>query len=115
MARLASGLAIYVMVADVVHEERGARRVIAVLFLSSVVPLALAWLQILTGSGYFFLGFIGTEYAYRPLGTFAHPAALGAYLVILLTLSIGLIMTATSARVRAALLAWSARQPPAWC
>jgi len=106
-ARLASGLAIYVMVADVVHDERGARRVTAVLFLSSIVPLALACLQSLTGRGYFFLGFIGTEYAYRPQGTFAHPAALASYLIILLTLAIGLIMTATSARVRAVLLAWS--------
>jgi O-antigen ligase len=106
-ARLASGLAIYLMVADVVLEEHGARRVMTVLFLSSIIPLALACLQSLTGRGYFFLGFIGTEYAYRPQGTFAHPAALGSYLIILLTLATGLIMTATSARVRAALLVWS--------
>lgn len=106
-ARLASGLAIYVMVADVVHDERGARRFIAVLFLSSLIPLALAGVQSLTGRGYFFLGFIGTEYAYRPEGTFAHPAALGSYLIILLPLAIGLFFAATSAGVRAALLVWS--------
>jgi len=106
-ARLASGLAIYLMVADVVHDERSVRRVIVALFLSSVVPLVLALLQSLTGGGYFFLGFVGTEYAYRPQGTFAHPAALGSYLIILVTLAIGLFMTATSAKVRVLLIAWS--------
>lgn len=105
-ARLASGLAIYLMVATVVRDERGARRVVTVIFVSSIVPLALACLQSVTGRGYFFLGFIGTEYAYRPQGTFAHPAALGSYLLILLTLAFGLVMTG-SRRVRAALLAWS--------
>jgi O-antigen ligase len=106
-ARLGSGLAIYLMVADVVHDERGARRFIAVLLLSSLIPLTEAWLQSLTGRGYFFLGFIGTEFAYRPQGTFGHPAALGSYLIILLTVAIGLYFSATSGRVRAALLAWA--------
>jgi putative inorganic carbon (HCO3(-)) transporter len=107
-ARLASGLAIYLMVADVVRDERGARRFIAVLFLSSLVPLAVAWLQWLTGSGYFFLGFIGTEFAYRPQGTFPHPAAWGSYLIILLALAIGVYFSSASRTVRAALAAWSA-------
>ncbi|HNS52178.1 MAG TPA: O-antigen ligase family protein [Anaerolineae bacterium] len=105
-ARLASGLAVYLMVASVARDERGTRRVVTVIYASSIVPLALACLQSVTGRGYFFLGFIGTEYAYRPQGTFAHPAALGSYLLILLTLAVGLIMTC-STRVRVALLAWS--------
>ena len=106
-ARLASGLAIYLMVADVVRDERGVRRFITVFFLSSLLPLAVAWLQRLTGSGYFFLGFIGTEFAYRPQGTLAHPAALGSYLVILLALAIGIYISAPSGSLRALLGAWA--------
>ncbi len=105
-ARLASALAIYLMVADVVHDERGARRFLTVLLASSFIPLLMAWLQWLTGSGYFFLGFIGTRFAYRPQGTFGHPAALGSYLVILLTLAAALYFSADTIRLRAALLAW---------
>jgi O-antigen ligase len=107
-ARLASGLAIYLMVADVVHDERSARRFLVVIMVSSLVPLALGVLQALTGSGYFFLGFVGTEFAYRPQGTFFHPAALGSYLVILLALAAALYFSVPSAKVRTMLLAWAA-------
>lgn len=106
-ARLASGLAIYLMVADVVHDERKAQRFLAVIFASSLVPLFIAGVQRLTGGGYFFLGFIGTEFAFRPQGTFAHPAALGSYLVILLTLAASLYFITASTWLRVALLAWA--------
>jgi O-antigen ligase len=106
-ARLASGLAIYLMVADVVRDERRARRMIAIILASSLIPLALGWLQALTGSGYFFLGAVGTEFEFRPNSTFAHPSALGSYLVILLTLAAGLYFSETSTRVRTALLVWA--------
>jgi len=106
-ARLASGLAIYLLVAGVVHDERDARRFLVILFVSSFVPLLTAWLQWLTGSGYFFLGAVGTPFAYRPQGTFGHPAALGSYLVILLTLAAAVYFSTEAVRVRAALLAWA--------
>lgn len=107
-ARLASGLAVYLMVADAVHDERRAERFVGVLLLSSLLPLAAAWIQRLTGQGYFFLGFIGTEFAYRPSGTFAHPAALGSYLVVLLTLVLCVHFSGAFRRLRPALLAWAA-------
>ena len=110
-ARLGSGLAIYVMVADVVRDERRARRFVTVLMASSLVPLAVAWLQRLVGGGYFFLGFVGTEFAYRPQGTFAHPAALGSYLIILLMLAAALYFSAPAEQSRAwkgLLLGWAA-------
>jgi hypothetical protein len=105
-ARLASGLAIYLMVVDVVNDERDARRFVVVILVSSLLPLALAWIQRITGQGYFFLGFVGTDFAYRPRGTFAHPAALGSYLIVLLAMSASLIFTATSPRIRATVSAW---------
>jgi O-antigen ligase len=111
-ARLTSGLAIYLLVADALydrqHAERGARRFVATIMLSSLVPLAVGWLQRLTGGGYFFLGFVGTEFAHRPQGTFAHPAALGSYLVLLLTLAAILYFSASSAEKRLPLLLWAA-------
>ena len=110
-ARLGSGLAIYLMVADGVRDERGARRFVAALMASSLVPLAVAWLQRLVGSGYFFLGFVGTEFAYRPQGTFAHPAALGSYLIIVLMLAVALYFSAPAEQSRvwkALLLGWAA-------
>lgn len=107
-ARLASGLAIYLMVADVVHDERGARRFLVVIMVSSLVPLALGALQALSGGGYFFLGFVGTEFAFRPQGTFFHPAALGSYLVILLALAAALYFSLPQTQVRTLLLAWAA-------
>jgi putative inorganic carbon (HCO3(-)) transporter len=106
-ARLASGLAIYLMVADVVRDERHARRFAAAILVSSLLPLALALVQGLTGGGYFFLGFVGTEFANRPQGTFAHPAALGSYLVILLTLAVTLYYSISRTAVRAVLLGWA--------
>lgn len=106
-ARLASGLAIYLMVADVVQDERGARRFVAAILASSLVPVAMAWLQWLTGAGYFFLGFVGTEYAYRPQGTFVHPGAFGSYLVIVLALGVGLYFSAPRCW-QGILLAWAA-------
>ncbi len=111
-ARLASGLAIFLMVSDVVIDERGVRRfkaeraLIRVIMASSLIPLAFGWFQILTGTGYFFLGFVGTEFAYRPQGTFAHPGGLGAYLVALLSLSAGLYFSSASRKTRALLLVW---------
>jgi len=107
-ARLASGLAVCFLVADVVHDERGARRFTVVILGSSVLPLLLAWMQKLAGRGYFFLGFVGTEFAYRPQGTFAHPAALGSYLVILLTLCICIFFSGVAPWVRSALVGWAA-------
>ncbi len=107
-ARLASGLAIYLMASDVVHDERQARRMTVVMLASSAVPLAVGWLQRLTGSGYFFLGFIGTEFAYRPQGTFSHPGILGSYLVLMLTVGITAYLGAPSARRRVALAGWGA-------
>ena len=89
-ARLASGLAIYLMVADAVEGEKDARRFVLVIMASSLVPLAVALMQRLSGSGFFFLGYLGTEFAYRPRGTLFHPATLGSYLVLLLTLAAAL-------------------------
>lgn len=106
-ARLGSGLAIFLLTADVVHDEQHARRFTLVMLASSLLPLALAWLQRLTGSGYFFLGSIGTEFAYRPQGTLAHPGILGSYLVVLLTLGVTLYFSERSRPVRAALLGWA--------
>jgi O-antigen ligase len=106
-ARLASGLAIYLMVADAVRDERRAQRMIAVILASSLIPLTLGWFQTLTGGGYFFLGAIGTAYEFRPHATFAHPGALGSYLVILLTLAASVYFSATLPRVRVALLVWA--------
>ena len=107
-ARLASGLAIYLMATEVVHDERQARRFTVVILASSLLPLAVGWLQRLTGSGYFFLGFVGTEFAYRPQGTFAHPGILGSYLVIMLTMATTAYFGAPSAARRAALIGWGA-------
>jgi putative inorganic carbon (HCO3(-)) transporter len=107
-ARLGSGLAIYLMVAEVVHDERHARRFVIAILASSLVPLAVAVWQWLTGGGYFFLGFVGTEFANRPEGTFGHPAALGSYLVILLTLLITLFYSISSRAVRTLFLGWAA-------
>jgi putative inorganic carbon (HCO3(-)) transporter len=107
-ARLASGLAIYLMVAEIVRDEHHARRFAAAILVSSLLPLAVAVVQRLTGGGYFFLGFVGTEFANRPQGTFGHPAALGSYLVILLTLAVTLYYSISSRPIRALLLGWAA-------
>ena len=116
-ARLASGLAIYLMVADAVEDERDARRFLVVIMASSLVPLAVALMQRLTGSGFFFLGYLGTEFAYRPRGTLFHPATLGSYLVLLLTLAAALYFSSprpqeggppAAAGRKAVLLGWSA-------
>jgi O-antigen ligase len=77
------------------------------MLVSSLIPVALAWLQQLTGIGYFFLGFVGTEFAYRPQGTFAHPAALASYLIILLTMAVGIYFSGATTKMRAVLLAWA--------
>jgi O-antigen ligase len=106
-ARLASGLAICLMVGDRVRDERGARRMVVVILLSSVVPLALALLQRMGGGGYFFAGFAGTEFAFRPEGTFSHPAMLGSYLIILLTLAIGVYFSASAAGMRVPVAFWA--------
>jgi O-antigen ligase len=105
-ARLASGLAIYLMVSEVVRDEKEVRQFTLVILASSLIPVALGWVQWLTGSGYFFPGFVGTEFAFRPLGTFGHPSALGSYLVILVALLITLYF-AWSGASRAVLLAWA--------
>jgi O-antigen ligase len=106
-ARLASGLAIFLMVSESVKDERSVRRFTVVVMASSLIPLFLGWYQVLTGTGYFFLGFVGTEFAYRPQGTFAHPGGLGAYLVLLLTLSACLFFSTSSRVVRVLLLVWA--------
>lgn len=106
-ARLASGLAIFLMVSDAVKDEQGVRRFTVVILASSLIPLAFGWFQAATGTGYFFLGFVGTEYAYRPQGTFAHPGGLGAYLVLLLTFAASLYFSSYSRRIRILLVAWA--------
>lgn len=106
-ARLASGLAIYLMVAEVVCDERSVRRYTALILLSSLVPLAVGWAQRLTGSGYFFRGFVGTEFAYRPQGTFVHPAMLGNYLVLLLALAASVYFSVPSRILRTILVLWA--------
>lgn len=95
-ARLASGLAIYLLVAEVVHDEYDVRTVVVAIFVSSLIPLAMAWTQRLLGGGFFFPGFVGTQFAFRPQGTFAHPAMLGNYLVLLITLAAALYFSLPS-------------------
>jgi putative inorganic carbon (HCO3(-)) transporter len=86
-ARHASLLAVYVLVVDAFSNEAQARRAVRVILLSSLVPVALALVQFATGRGYFFLGDVGTVFAFRPQGTLAHPSILGNYLILVASLA----------------------------
>lgn len=89
-SRLAGSLGIVLLALEVASQSADqdeTRRITArIITLVAVLPLAFGYYQALTGTGYYFPGYQGTEFALRPLGTFGHPAVLASFLVLVATL-----------------------------
>ncbi len=64
------------------------RSILRGITIASIPPMILGYYQAFSGSGYFFPGYQSTPFAYRPQGTFGHPAILASYLIILICISI---------------------------
>ncbi len=85
--RLASGLAIFLLARPLASHPARRGWLVCTIFLSALAPITLALYQLATGSGYFFVGLVGTAYEYRAQGTFGHPAILASFLLVVLALA----------------------------
>lgn len=101
-ARLAGAFGIALLAAEAVsspqHEKR-TRTIGNAILLAALPPLAVGFYQVATGGGRFFPGFESTAFAYRPQGTFAHPAALASFLILVACLALALPPPSTLRRL----------------
>ncbi len=81
--RLAGVFVLYVLVVDLIRTRDDVRRIITVMVLSAVVPLAIGMYQAVTGNGNH-----DTAGLNRIYGTFVHPSPYASYLVQLLPLAV---------------------------
>ena len=80
--RLAGYMGIALLTIEVAFRQDAILKILRTITLAAFPPLVLGYYQIFTGSGYFFPGFTATEFAYRPQGTFGHPAILASFLIL---------------------------------
>ena len=70
------------------YEQISMRNVLKGITIASIPPMILGYYQAISGSGYFFPGYQSTSFAYRPQGTFGHPAILASFLLIILCITL---------------------------
>lgn len=81
-SRLAGVIGIALLVFEVVDHEKDLVTVLRVITLAAVPALLLGYYQAFTGTGYFFVGWQETMFAFRPQGTFGHPAILATFMIL---------------------------------
>ncbi|MBN1667382.1 MAG: O-antigen ligase family protein [Anaerolineales bacterium] len=81
-SRLAGSLGIALLVLEVVQSEADVVQVLRVTTLAAVPALLSGYYQAATGTGYYFEGWVGTEFVFRPQGTFGHPAILASFMLL---------------------------------
>lgn len=86
-SRFAGTLGIAIMVIAIVKTENLNRALLRLFTISALPPLILGYYQVLTGKGYYFEGAEGTLFAFRPQGTFGHPAILATFLAFIASLT----------------------------
>lgn len=87
-ARLAGSLGIALLVIEIVRNQNDVIKVLRIITIAAIPPLLIGYYQVITTTGYFFEGSQGTIFAYRPQGTFGHPAILATFLILVASLSI---------------------------
>jgi putative inorganic carbon (HCO3(-)) transporter len=95
VARLAAAVAVLAVVEQMALRPAARRRILVAFLLSALVPLAVAFVQQVTGSFAKLSNDLG-----RVTGTFLHPNALGFYLVLVLLLAMS-VHPHTRGRLRA--------------
>lgn len=93
-ARMASAVAMLVILTAILTSREDVRRMLRVTYLSMIVPLAFAMVQATTSGGH-----ADSSGLSRVVGTFVHPNAFGAYLTVLLVAGVALLK-ATDGRER---------------
>jgi putative inorganic carbon (HCO3(-)) transporter len=87
--RLMSYFGIALVSYDMIDREQiSMRKVLRGITIASIPPLILGYYQAISGSGYFFPGYQSTSFAYRPQGTFGHPAILASFLMIIICITL---------------------------
>lgn len=94
--RLAGALGLALLSLEIAHDQRRVRLTLQAIFLAALPPLVVGLWESLRGGGRYFPGYEGTPFVFRPDGTFDHPATLGAFLVLIIALTV---------------VAWTIRQP----
>ena len=99
--RIAGYLGIALLAVEVASNKLAIRKSLLAIIIASIPQLILGYYQSATGSGYFFPGFLDSQFAYRPTGTFGHPAILASFLITImcLTLSAYLLNSALMPRL----------------
>jgi O-antigen ligase len=91
-SRLGGTLGIALLVIESVKNEKAIKSLLRVITIAAIPPLVLGYYQAATGSGYYFEGAEGTLFAFRPQGTFGHPAILATFLIFIICLSLASII-----------------------
>jgi O-antigen ligase len=81
-ARAAGYMGIALLACESAQNENSIMNTLRGVVIAALPPMAIGYYQAFTGRGYHFLGYEGTLFAFRPLGTFSHPAILASFLVI---------------------------------
>ena len=87
-ARTAGFLGIALLTIEAARDEKNRRRILQAITFAALPPLAFGYYQVATGTGYLFPGYSATPFEFRPQGTFAHPAILSSFLIVVICLSL---------------------------
>lgn len=103
--RLASLLVFYILIFSLFDNINDIKRLIGIIFLSSVLPLAVGFYQILTRSGFLeSIGYYRSSSFNRIFSTFTHPNIYAFYLTMLLPMAV-LIFLDTKNKIKKSFLA----------
>lgn len=95
-ARFAGYLGIALLALEVAADKMAMRKSLLAIIITAVPQLILGYFQSATGSGYFFPGFLDSQFAYRPTGTFGHPAILASFLITIICLTLSAFLLDSS-------------------
>ena len=94
--RFAGYLGIALLALEVTANKMAIRKTLLAIIITAVPQLILGYYQSATGSGYFFPGFLDSQFAYRPSGTFGHPAILASFLITIICLTLSTFLLNSS-------------------
>ncbi len=86
--RLAGALGVALLALEIAHQPQRVRLTLRVILLAALPPLAVGLYESFAGGGRFFPGYTNTLFAFRPDGTFDHPATLASFLIVVSALAL---------------------------
>ena len=87
--RLSSLFIFYILISSIFHNMKDIKRLIGIIFLSAVAPLAVGFYQMFTSTGYSeLIGYYKSMTFHRIFATFTHPNIYAFYLTMLLPMAI---------------------------